>query len=218
MKRTVNTSWLMAILATGMLMLSACTVEDEEKSDVRSNIQATEAIGVSYNGEWTVDKQVVDTARLKMTDVLTVRLPEAYLVSLCFSGLTEEYGTDKATLSTGTAIEPMGQPIKIVVRDQGYTNDAVFSDFTNTAEKYDSTTLYRSAYFVVNVNGDKYLVELLSTENGNAVYRADTMGWTIAIPIDRFRITNVKTLEERVKRLANPITLYYNTKERIMEE
>ena len=208
----------MAILATGMLMLSACTVEDEEKSDVRSNIQATEAIGVSYNGEWTVDKQVVDTARLKMTDVLTVRLPEAYLVSLCFSGLTEEYGTDKATLSTGTAIEPMGQPIKIVVRDQGYTNDAVFSDFTNTAEKYDSTTLYRSAYFVVNVNGDKYLVELLSTENGNAVYRADTMGWTIAIPIDRFRITNVKTLEERVKRLANPITLYYNTKERIMEE
>ena len=208
----------MAILATGMLMLSACTVEDEEKSDVRSNIQATEAIGVSYNGEWTVDKQVVDTARLKMTDVLTVRLPEAYLVSLCFSGLTEEYGTDKATLSTGTAIEPMGQPIKIVVRDQGYTNDAVFSDFTNTAEKYDSTTLYRSAYFVVNVNGDKYLVELLSTENGNAVYRADTMGWTIAIPIDRFRITNVMTLEERVQRLAQPITLYYNTKERIMEE
>ena len=218
MKRTVNTSWLMAILATGMLMLSACTVEDEEKSDVRSNIQATEAIGVSYNGEWTVDKQVVDTARLKMTDVLTVRLPEAYLVSLCFSGLTEEYGTDKATLSTGTAIEPMGQPIKIVVKDQGYTNDAVFSDFMNTAEKYDSTTLYRSAYFVVNVNGDNYVVELLSTENGNAVYRADTMGWTIAIPIDRFRITNVKTLEERVKRLANPITLYYNTKERIMEE
>jgi len=218
MKRTVNTSWLMAILATGMLMLSACSEGDEEKSDVRSNIQATEAIGVSYNGEWTVDKQVVDTARLKMTDVLTVRLPEAYLVSLCFSGLTEEYGTDKATLSTGTAIEPMGQPIKIVVKDQGYTNDAVFSDFMNTAEKYDSTTLYRSAYFVVNVNGDNYVVELLSTENGNAVYRADTMGWTIAIPIDRFRITNVKTLEERVKRLANPITLYYNTKERIMEE
>ena len=218
MKRTVNTSWLMAILATGMLMLSACTVEDEEKSDVRSNIQATEAIGVSYNGEWTVDKQVVDTARLKMTDVLTVRLPEAYLVSLCFSGLTEEYGTDKATLSTGTAIEPMGLPTMITVKDQGYTNDAVFSDFTNTAEKHDSTTLYRSAYFVVNVNGDKYLVELLSTENGNAVYRVDTMGWTIAIPIDRFRITNVKTLEERVKRLDNPITLYYNTKERIMEE
>lgn len=215
MKRTVNTSWLMAILATGMLMLSACTVDDEEKSDVRSNIQATEAIGVSYNGEWTVDKQVVDTARLKMTDVLTVRLPEAYLVSLCFSGLTEEYGTDKATLSTGTAIEPMGLPTMITVKDQGYTNDAVFSDFTNTAEKHDSTTLYRSAYFVVNINGDNYVVELLSTENGSAVYREDTMGWTIAIPIDRFRITNVKTQEEREQRLDNPITLYYNTKERI---
>ena len=205
----------MAILATGMLMLSACTVDDEEKSDVRSNIQATEAIGVSYNGEWTVDKQVVDTARLKMTDVLTVRLPEAYLVSLCFSGLTEEYGTDKATLSTGTAIEPMGLPTMITVKDQGYTNDAVFSDFTNTAEKHDSTTLYRSAYFVVNINGDNYVVELLSTENGSAVYREDTMGWTIAIPIDRFRITNVKTQEEREQRLDNPITLYYNTKERI---
>lgn len=216
MKRRRYTGWLMAILAAGMLMLSACSEGDEELSDVRSNIQATEAIGVSFNGEWTVDKQVVDTARLKMTYVLTVRLPETYLVSLCFDSLTEEYGTDKASLST--AIEPMGQPIKIVVRDQGYTNDAVFSDFTNTAEKYDSTTLYRSAFFVVNVNGDNYVVELLSTENGSAVYRGDTMGWTIAIPIDRFRITNVKTLEERVKRLANPITLYYNTKERIMEE
>ena len=212
MKKTGNTGWLMAILATGMLMLSACKEDYEEKSDVRSNIQATEAIGVSFNGEWTVDKQVVDTARLKMTDVLTVRLPEAYLVSLCFDSFTEEYGTDKASLST--AIEPMGQPIKIVVRDQGYTNDAVFSDFTNTAEKYDSTTLYRSAYFVVKVNGDNYVVELLSTENGSAVYRGDTMGWTIAIPIDRFHITHIQTLEKREQRLDKPITLYYNTKER----
>ena len=211
----------MAILAAGMLMLSACKDADSGVyDDVRSPISEAESYSKSesFTGEWTVDKQVVDTARLEVTEVLRVRLPEAYLVSLCFSGLTEEYGTDKATLSTGTAIEPMGLPTMITVKDQGYTNDAVFSDFMNTAEKYDSTTLYRSAYFVVNVNGDNYVVELLSTENGSAVYRGDTMGWTIAIPIDRFLITNVKTLEERVKRLDNPITLYYNTKERIMEE
>ena len=204
----------MAIMAAGMLMLSACKDADSGVyDDVRSPISEAESYSKSesFTGVWTVDKQVVDTARLEVTEVLRVRLPEAYLTSLCFNS-----GTDKA--SAPDAIEPMGIAAKIEIRNQGYTNEAIFSDFTASAEKHDSTTLYRSAYFVVNINGDNYVVELLSTENGSAVYREDTMGWTIAIPIDRFRITNVKTLEERVKRLDNPITLYYNTKERIMEE
>lgn len=210
MKRRGKTRWFIAIVTVGVLMLSACSAGDEEISDVRSNLQASASTGVSFNGEWTVDKQVVDTARLEVTEALTVRLPEAYLVGLCFNS-----GTDK--ISPHTAIEPTGLPTKIEYRNQGYTNEAAFSDFTATAEKYDGVMLYRSAYFVVNIDGVNYLVELLSTENGNAIYRADTMGWTIAIPVDRFRITNVITLEEREQRLDKPFTLYYNTTERIFD-
>jgi hypothetical protein len=144
--------------------------------------------------------------------VLRVRLPEAYLAGLCFGSSIGNDGTDKADASIG--IEPTGHPIEIEIRDQGYTNAAVFSDFIPSAETFDGVTLYRTAFFVVNVSGVNYLVELLSTENGNVVYRADTMGWTIAIPIDRFHITHIQTLEEREQRLDKPITLYYNTKER----
>ena len=143
-----------------------------------------------------------------MTGNLRVRLPEAYLVGLCFNS-----GTDEATAHT--TIEPTGLPTKIVIRDQGYTNEAIYLDFTDSAVKYDGVTFYSSAYFVVNIDGVNYLVELLSTENGSAVYRADTMGWTIAIPVDWFRITNVQTMEQQERTLKTPITLYYNTKERI---
>jgi hypothetical protein len=109
----------------------------------------------------------------------------------------------------------MGVPTRIEIRNQGYTDESVFSDFADSAEKYDGVMLYRSGYFVVNIDGVNYLVELLSTENGSAVYRADTMGWTIAIPVDWFRITNVQTMEQQERTLKTPITLYYNTKERI---
>ena len=215
MRRRGKTRWFIAIVTVGVLMLSACSAGDGDMADVRSNIQASASTGVSFNGEWTVGKQVVDTARLVMTEALTVRLPETYLVGLCFNSAAKEYGTDKA--SVPTAIEPMGVPTRIEIRNQGYTDEAVFSDFTTAAEKYDGVMLYRSAYFVVNIDGVDYLVELLSTENGNAVYRADTMGWTIAIPVDRFRITNVETMEERIQQLDEPFTLYYNTTERIFD-
>ena len=119
MKRRGNTIWLMAILAAGMLMLSACKDADSGVyDDVRSPVSAAEPYSKreSFTGEWTVGKQVVDTARLEVSEVLRVRLPEAYLVSLCFDSFTEEYGTDKASLSTAT--EPMGLAANIEIRNQ----------------------------------------------------------------------------------------------------
>ena len=86
MKKTENVSWLIAILAASMLILSACKGPDEDIADVRSNLSQTGVsfIGKSFNGVWTVDKQVVDTARLEVTDVFRVRLPEVYLGAACF--------------------------------------------------------------------------------------------------------------------------------------
>ena len=209
MKRRRYTGWLMAMLAAGVLMLSACSEGSEGLSAAESGnyAQSDSRAGSVFTGEWTVDKQVVDTARLEVAEALRVRLPEAYLVSLCFGSVTDN-------VSEAAAIEPLGIAATIEIRDQGYTNGAVFSGFVPSAEKSGGVTLYRTACFAVSVNGDRYLVELLSTENGTAVYRADTMGWTIVIPIGRFRITNVLTREVREQRLGKPVTLYYNTKER----
>ena len=209
MKRRRYTGWLMAMLAAGVLMLSACSEGSEGLSAAESGnyAQSDSRAGSVFTGEWTVDKQVVDTARLEVAEALRVRLPEAYLVSLCFGSVTDN-------ASEAAAIEPLGIAATIEIRDQGYTNGAVFSGFVPSAEKSGGVTLYRTACFAVSVNGDRYLVELLSTENGTAVYRADTMGWTIVIPIGRFRITNVLTREVREQRLGKPVTLYYNTKER----
>ena len=220
MKKRGRTRWLVAIVTVGVLMLSACSTGDEDFIiDVSGKPQATEARGVAFFGEWTVDKQVVDTARLEVTDVFKVRLPEIYLLSLYFKGANTAAYSDKSdeaedTINTPT-ISTTGVPANIEIQDHGYTNAAVFSDFTTTTEKHDGVTLYRSAYFVFIFDDVKYLFELLSTENGGAVYRADTMGWTIAIPVDRFRITNTETMEEQEQMLKSPITLYYNTKERI---
>lgn len=209
MKRRRYTGWLMAMLAAGVLMLSACSEGSEGLSAAESGnyAQSDSRAGSVFTGEWTVDKQVVDTARLEVAEALRVRLPEAYLVSLCFGSVTDN-------ASEAAAIEPLGIAATIEIRDQGYTNGAVFSGFVPSAEKSGGVTLYRTACFAVSVNGDRYLVELLSTENGTAVYRADTMGWTIVIPIGRFRITHVLTREVREQRLGKPVTLYYNTKER----
>ena len=216
MKRRRYTGRLLAILAAGVLMLSACSEGSEGLSAAESGnyAQSDSRAGSVFTGEWTVDKQVVDTARLEVAEALRVRLPEAYLVSLCFGSVTDNASEAAAIASEAAAIEPLGIAATIEIRDQGYTNGAVFSGFVPSAEKSGGVTLYRTANFVVSVNGDRYLVELLSTENGTAVYRADTMGWTIVIPIGRFRITHVLTREVREQRLGKPVTLYYNTKER----
>ena len=210
MKRRRYTGWLMAMLAAGVLMLSACSEGSEGLSAAESGnyAQSDSRAGSVFTGEWTVDKQVVDTARLEVAEALRVRLPEAYLVSLCFGSVTDN-------ASEAAAIEPLGIAATIEIRDQGYTNGAVFSGFVPSAEKSGGVTLYRTACFAVSVNGDRYLVELLSTENGTAVYRADTMGWTIAYRVTGFRITDTKTMAWSVKHQEHPFTLYYNTKERI---
>ena len=62
---------------------------------------------------WVADKQEVDTARLEVQGVLTVRLPEAYLAGICFEG--------------ESGIQYTGQPAVISIDRQGYTENAEFS-------------------------------------------------------------------------------------------
>lgn len=214
----------MAILAAGMLMLSACKEGDSyDMANVQSNIQSAGIEEGNFFGEWSVNGLVVDTARLQVSDKLIVRLPETYLAHRCFSqNSTDNHAsdipdTDKAEEGIVIAqnIKLLGQPAKIRITNQGYTSAASYSNIDSATEETDGKKLFRPAYFLVTVEGVMHLVELLSDENGNAVFMGDTLGWTIAIYINGFRIINTETMETHERFLDKRIELYYNTKERI---
>ena len=211
MRRIEKNSWLTAIMAAGMLILTACSTDEADAgAQYMDNVPHENAV---YDGEWTIDKQVIDTARLEVLPTgLRLRLPESYLTVLCF---------DKEALSSAWPFQyecmaqPMAQPVVIPFRDQGYTNNAKYATMTTTEKSFDGMTIYSPASFSITVNSASYRVALLSNEPANAVYRNDNGLWTIGIPIERFLVTNTATNEEQVRTPHNPFTLYYNAKERI---
>ena len=69
-----------------MIAMAGCSVGDTDGSaDYNTEASSSNAAGWGvYEGEWTVNKQVVDTARLVVAATMRVRLPEQYLLGLCF--------------------------------------------------------------------------------------------------------------------------------------
>lgn len=116
---------LLTLLTAGVL--TACSVGDDERPEAdqqhyfsdKSDLQSA-----VYDGVWTIDKQEVDTARLKVTDVFKVRLPEQRLAAYCFE---EELGSgdkvpDQLTCS--------GQPVVMPFVNQGQTESAMYNSIT----------------------------------------------------------------------------------------
>lgn len=196
-----------ALMVLGMLsgcLLAACSVEDAESYAGEDKFFYDGDQHAVYDGEWTVNRQVVDTARLEVTKVLKVRLPEEYLGASCFEN-------DEA-LSAG---KYKGQPVVIPFRYEGYTDYATFNSISSTEKNYNGTVLFNSVSFTVAVDGVDYRVDLLSDEPGNAVYRNDNGQWTIGFTVKSFLVTNQETHEEQMRTPHTPIALYYNTKNRI---
>lgn len=199
-------------------LLAACSVEDAEDNFyyLDDNNAVHQAL---YDGEWTVNKQVVDTARLEVNEVLKVRLPENYLANLCFSVVSEKNmfsdGTGVLT-AVGESVSTLkGQPAVIYFRDQGYSSTASFADIGLTESNYNGEVVFNNASFTIAIGGVDYRVGLLSNDPGTAVYRNDTGLWTIAIPISAFLVTNLNTREESELQLPSAVTIYYNAKKRI---
>ena len=188
---------------TLICLLTACSVEDADSGAYLDDASIGNQYAV-YDGEWTVNKQVVDTARLEVTSVLKVRLPEEYLATLCFP--------DKSGASVP---KPKGQPTVIQYRNQGYSTTYTFSDIVTTEKNFGGWVNFSQASFTVAVDGVDYRVDLLCDVTGSAIYRHDTELWTIAIPVGTFLVTNLKTKEESECRLPSTITIYYNAKQRI---
>ncbi|MBO4464942.1 MAG: hypothetical protein J5797_12220 [Prevotella sp.] len=200
-----------ALMVLGMLsgcLLTACSVDDADSYDAHNGyISADYPFGAVYDGEWTVDKVVMDTARLEVTNVLKLRLPEQYLGISCFER--------ESASSLVHTFEYYGQPSVIRFKDQGYTDYASFNSLSSTEKNYDGTLLFTQASFVVAVDGVDHRVDVLSNEPGNAVYRNDNGQWTIGFTVTAYNVTNLETHEEQVRAPHKPIPLYYSTKNRI---
>lgn len=202
MKRECYRHGLMAAMLT-ICMLTACSADDNEAymSFAETNNAMPTAI---YEGEWTVNKQVVDTARMEVSNVLTLRLPEAYLATLCFP-------------DTATGVKLKGVPVELQIPQSpiGYTEKAEFVYLLSDMNSYGNERLYRHASFYATVGDADYRIDLLSTEIGNAVISKDTRLWTLCIPIGSFLITDMATREERICQLPATVTIYHHSTKRI---
>jgi len=205
------------LLFSLLTLLTACSVEDADSNAEYMYGNDSVVPQALYDGEWTVNKQVVDTARLEVNGVLKVRLPEDYLTRLCFGGISE----DGSPLTSGTSgkTEPMavlkGQPAVIHFTDQGYSTTTSFANIGVAESSLNGVVVFSHASFTIALNGVDYRVEMLSKEPGTAVYRNDTGLWTIAIPVGAFLVTNLNTQEESEHQLPSAVTIYYNAKKRI---
>ena len=210
MKKKREWSILMAVLATAMLMLTACSDgSDDDIMDLRSQISVGEY--KLYNGEWSVNGEVIDTVQLieeKKEQIFIIILPERYLTVCCF-------GEELTSNTWPYSPEYKGDRVVIMTSNQGYTNETMFNVIKSTQKSYNGTLYFCHASFVVGIDGVKYRIDLLSQEQGYAVYNGL---WSIGIPISILLVTNTETQEERGCPLPEPITLYYNATELIIDK
>ena len=103
----------MTLTAAGCLLAGCSDQDDYDYSPgMGQNDVAILPPGV-FDGEWTVNRQVVDTARLTVGSSLRVRLPEAYLTELCFPGEAPEAIVDN-------------EPQSYILQQQGYSEQSQF--------------------------------------------------------------------------------------------
>ena len=174
----------------------------------------SDAAGI-YDGEWTVNKQVVDTARLEVSDELKLRLPEDYLTRLCFP---DNSGADSnATLgSDQESPQPKGIPMVFKLLAQGYSEQMELYNFSYAMFNLnDGEQVYSIGYYYVTIAGVDYRIDLRGNDYGNAIFRLDTSLWTAGLSIKSFMVSEINKNVWREQSLSQPVTIYYNAKTRI---
>jgi len=199
-----STILALTLTAAGCLLAGCSNQNDYDYSPVmEQNDVAILPPGV-FDGEWTVNRQVVDTARLTVGSNLQVRLPEAYLTELCFPGEVPEAIVDN-------------EPQSYTLQQQGYSEQSQFMTLvTPTVALADGLQVfYLPCHFRTVVGGQGYSVSILSRENGLAVYSNETQLWTIGIPVNGFQVRSDEAAEPDIVWLPQTVSLYYNAKARI---
>ena len=230
---------LVAWLAVGLMAACSKNDDNEPNMDTIPPFNYT-IVKTVYDGVWTVDQAVVDTARLEVWGDMKIRLPEDYLTDLYLSSPKEEglasaiAGKDdkpkdssgSSTNTVSTDIKPKGVPVTMRNLEQGYSdNGQYYSNYSPSSNDTDEgrektsggNSLYESGTFsfYVTKDGVDYRILLLSNDRPTSIYRMDTGLWTISIPINGFLVTNLETNEQSIHGIRPSITLYYNAKSRI---
>ena len=199
-----STILALTLTAAGCLLAGCKDMDDYDYSPgMGQNDVAILPPGV-FDGEWTVNRQVVDTARLTVDGSLRLRLPEAALTGLCSPG--EAWGTMEAN-----------EPQSYALHQQGYSEQSQFMTLvTPTVALADGQQVfYLPCHFRTVVGGRGYSVSILSRENGLAVYSNETQLWTIGIPVNGFQVRSDEAAEPDIVWLPQTVSLYYNAKARI---
>lgn len=195
--------YLLALLA---LMLTGCSHYHDEIMSLSYEDARYESKIKYYNGEWSVDQQVIDTTRMEYIEYnekeLIIELPEKYLLDLFMQG-------------SDCHVKIHEVQIDYFLKRRGYSEDAVFFDlmmyygFGDIGEGN-----YLNGRFYAEVDGKDDIFGIISSTLGNVVYRPKNEQYTIAVPVssiirlgDGYERTEVK--------LPQPITLYYNTTKKI---
>ena len=192
---------LLLVMAMTLLTVS-CSQEEDQIRDLQAQIDKTKKFMI-YDGEWTVDKQVADTARLSIrNDLAAVMLefPVIYLSNLFFQN-------EDSLIVTQWYLYPLN------------LTEQAFSEIGNyhiiiPADRFGESE-YIIGGFQVTKNHITKEVMLITNEMGNGIYRLDTGLWTISFTISSYYISNGATGESSLNPLPEPITLYYNAKKRI---
>lgn len=211
MKKKVTKWFLPTLLAYILAMTTGCGAgnEDEESYvDLNNRLSDSPIVVGIFEGEWTVNKQVVDTALLVVSEYreIQVRLPESYLLGLCFPN-----GAD-------AVIEPANLATLIEVHQQGYSETSQYmSAGYQTTQTIEAGVFFVNCSFMATIDGKPYSISLLSNEIATAMMQISTGQWTIGIPIDAFSVTNLalSTYKPELVKLPQTVTIYYNTKRRI---
>lgn len=202
-----------ALLVAALATMSGCSIDGDEgaKADMQSQ-QSDERVYITgiYEGEWTVNKQVVDTARMvvRANGEILLRLPESYLLGLCFPDRTDT-----------SPVEPGNTAGLIGLDQQGYSETSQYMSFASEKlQAADAGRFFVSCSFMATIGDKPYSIGLLSYETATAVVQNATGQWTIGITVNAFSLTNLilpANEPEQVKLLPNTVTIYYNTKQRI---
>lgn len=198
----IGRKYHLLLVVTMTLLTVSCSQEEDQIRDLQAQIDGTKKFMI-YDGEWTVDKQVADTARLSIrSDLAAVMLefPVIYLSNLFFQN-------EDSLIVTQWYLYPLN------------LTEQAFSEIGNyhiiiPADRFGESE-YIIGGFQVTKNHITKEVMLITNEMGNGIYRLDTGLWTISFTISSYYISNGATGESSLNPLPEPITLYYNAKKRI---
>ena len=198
----IGRKYHLLLVVTMTLLTVSCSQEEDQIRDLQAQIDKTKKFMI-YDGEWTVDKQVADTARLSIRNDLAaimLEFPVIYLSNLFFQN-------EDSLIVTQWYLYPLN------------LTEQAFSEIGNyhiiiPADRFGESE-YIIGGFQVTKNHITKEVMLITNEMGNGIYRLDTGLWTISFTISSYYITNGATGESSLNPLPEPITLYYNAKKRI---